>query len=79
MTTKLTPTNGIGVPSTVITDTQDVLEKVMKGDKFGDIWWEAPKSKTHTEEDILEVLELDKPIGEEVLADIACGWVAKNF
>ena len=71
-----TPTNGIGVPSTVITNTDKLGEREIKDDRLGGIWWEAPKSKTNKEEDIPEWLEDDKPIWEK--ADLAC-YVARNF
>ena len=71
-----TPANGIGVPSAVMTDTGDAEDNEVKAVKSGDMWWEAPESKTHKEENIPEEPEEDKPKEED--ADIADGWLCKN-
>ena len=71
------PTKGIEVLSGIITETKDVLDKEVKEDKFGDMWWEALKSKTHSEESIPKALEVDKRTRGE--AHIAYGRLAKNF
>jgi hypothetical protein len=44
------------VPSTVITGMEDEGDMKVKDEESGDIWWEAPESKTHSECDILEEL-----------------------
>ena len=63
---------GKRVSSIVKTNVEDKKEKDKES---GDIWWEAPESKTHIEKDILEELVIGKP----KKADIVCGCVARNF
>ena len=65
--------------SIVIIETKDVLEKIVKKNESGDMWWEAPESKTHTEEGIPEALEMDKLTWDETVADMTCGSMVKNF
>lgn len=38
----------------------------LKDDESSDIWWDAPKSKTHKDEEIPEELEKDKPSKDEI-------------
>lgn len=59
---------GIQLSSAVIIDRKDFEDNEIKDDKLGDIWWIAPKSKTHKEDIIPEELEDYKPIWEVDIA-----------
>ena len=65
------PANGIGVPSAVITDLDEVGLTDTKDLSSYDIWCDAPESRIHMEGDIPDRLEDFKPVVEE--ADMACG------
>jgi len=56
VTTEPTPAKGIRVPSTVITWMEGEGDTKKKDEESGDIWCETPKSKIHSECDILEEL-----------------------
>jgi len=67
----------MGVPSIVITRMEDEGDTKVKDEESGDIWWEAPESKTHSKYDIPEELWGNWPMEEE--ADITCGCKETNF
>ena len=50
--TKPIPTNGMEVPSTVVTDIAEVKDKEINKDDRSEIWCETLESKTYIEEDI---------------------------
>ena len=65
------------VPSAVITGMEDEGDAKVKDEESGDIWWEAPESKTHSECDIPEELWGNWPMEEE--AEIVYGCKERNF
>jgi len=56
VTIEPTPLNGIRVSSAVITGMESEGDIKVKDEESGDIWCEAPESKTHLECDIPEEL-----------------------
>ena len=77
MTIKPTPAKGIGVSSTIIIGMEGEGNIKVKDKESGDIWCEAPESKTCSKCDILEELWGNWLTEEE--ADIAYGCKEKNF
>jgi len=65
------------VPSTVITWMEGEGDIEVKDEESGDIWCEAPKSKTYLECDILEKLWGNWPM--KVKVNIACDCKERNF
>jgi len=65
------------VSSAVITGMEGEGKIEVKDEESGDIWYEAPESKTHSECDIPEELWGNRPMEEE--ADVACGCNERNF
>ena len=62
--------NGLGVPSTVVTDINKTRFKDAKDLGSYDMWCDAPEPRIQLDEDILDKLEEDKPFEEE--ATMAC-------
>jgi len=76
VTTEPTLVKGIGVPSAVIRGMEDKGDTEVKDEESGDIWWEVPESKTHSECDIPEELWGNQLMEE---ANIVCGCKERNF
>jgi hypothetical protein len=65
------------VSAVVITGMEGEGETEVKDEESGDIWCEAPESKTHSECDIPEELWYNWPMKKET--DIACGCKERSF
>jgi hypothetical protein len=65
------------VSSAIMTWIEDEGDTEVKDKKSGDLWCEAPESKTHSKYDILEKLWGNWPTKKE--ADLACGCKKRNF
>ena len=77
-----TPAKGIGVLSVVMTDIEEGEWHIdTKEDEESDIWCEVPESKTHKEEDLLEMLGNGRPDedGVDMAYDCSDSCVVRNF